>query len=353
MKRLEESLKEITFLNKNSMNRCKEIWDSKIKPVGSLGIMEEIILKLSGIFDYKLEDLKLKGCHIVVSADNGIVKEGVSIYPENYTKILSEATLNNISAIGIICKNLNIDLKVVDAGMEYDIKENYENFYKMKVMYGSRNFSKELAMTNEETVATIENGILFAEELENKYDIFSVGEIGRGSRTTSSAILYSLTKESIENIVGSTNKLSRQEFCKKKKIIFENCVKYNTFQLDILDMLASVGGLDIAFLVGFYIGAVKAKKLILIDGFISAVAAFVACKLNPLIKDYLFVTNMSDELGMKIILDELDLKPFMYMEMSSGEGLGAALVYPVINSALLIYKNMKPTEEIYSLFSNN
>lgn len=350
MKRLEESLKEISTLDKRCMSKCQEIWDSKMKPKGSLGVMEDIVLKLSGIFRESFEDIKLRGCHIVAAADNGIVQEGVSSCPAEYTRIVSEAMCDSLAAIGIMCDNLGVDLKVVDVGIKEDISREYKNLYKMKVMYGSNNFSKSLAMGLEETVATIENGIIFMEELEGKYDIFSTGEMGIGNTTTSSAILYSLTKSSLDNVVGEGSGLSMEHLFQKKKVIFESCIKYNTFQLDTLEILSAVGGLDIAFLVGVYIGAAKARKLILVDGFISSVAALVACKLNPLIKEYLLITHISDEPGMKIVLEELDLKPFLQMHMRLGEGTGAVLAYPIISSALKIYKTMKTPEEIYNLF---
>ena len=350
MKRLEESLKEITALNRNSINRCREIWKSKMKPIKSLGVMEDIVLKLSGIFDYELNDIKLKGCHIVAAADNGIVEEGVASCPQEYTKLVSEAMVNNIAAIGIMCENIGVDLKVVDVGIKTDIETSYPNLYKMKVMYGTNNFYKNMAMSLEQTIATIENGIIFIEELDDKYDIFSTGEMGIGNTTTSSAVLYSLTMESVENIVGEGSGLTYEKLCRKKKTIFESCIKYNTFQLETLEILASVGGLDIAFLVGLYIGAAKMKKLILVDGFISSVAAFVACKFNPLIKDYLLVTHMSEEPGMKFVIERLGLKPFLNMNMRLGEGTGAVLAYPVISSAVKVYKKMKTPEEIYQMF---
>ncbi|MCF2624854.1 nicotinate-nucleotide--dimethylbenzimidazole phosphoribosyltransferase [Fusobacterium perfoetens] len=351
MKRLEESLKEITVLNKNSMNKCQKIWDSKMKPVGSLGVMENIVLKLAGIFEDSFENIKTKGCHIVAAADNGIIDEGVSSCPVEYTRIVSEAMLNNTAAIGIMCNTLGIDLKVVDTGIKTEIKRKYPNLYEMKVMNGTENFYRTPAMTMEQAVGAVENGIFFMEELENDYDIFSTGEMGIGNTTTSSAVLYSLTKSSIEEVVGRGGGLSDESLITKKKVIFESCVKYNTFQLDTLEILADVGGLDIAFLTGLYIGAAKCRKLILVDGFISSVAALAACKLNPLVKDYLLITHLSEEPGMKIVLRELGAEPFLNMNLRLGEGTGAVLAYPIIKSALEVYKNMKTPEEVYKLFS--
>ena len=122
-------------------------------------------------------------------------------------------------------------------------------------------------------------------------------------------------------------------------------MKYNTFQLDTLEILADVGGLDIAFLTGLYIGAAKCRKLILVDGFISSVqSSSAACRLNPLVKDYLLITHLSEEPGMKIVLRELGAEPFLNMNLRLGEGTGAVLAYPIIKSALEVYKNMKTPE---------
>ena len=351
MKRLEESLKEITVLNKNSINKCLKVWNGKMKPEGSLGQMEKIVMKLAGIFEDSFENIKTKGCHIVAAADNGIIDEGVSSCPVEYTRIVSEAMLNNTAAIGIMCNTLGIDLKVVDTGIKTEIKRKYPNLYEMKVMNGTENFYRTPAMTMEQAVGAVENGIFFMEELENDYDIFSTGEMGIGNTTTSSAVLYSLTKSSIEEVVGRGGGLSDESLITKKKVIFESCVKYNTFQLDTLEILADVGGLDIAFLTGLYIGAAKCRKLILVDGFISSVAALAACKLNPLVKDYLLITHLSEEPGMKIVLRELGVEPFLNMNLRLGEGTGAVLAYPIIKSALEVYKNMKTPEEVYKLFS--
>ncbi|MFK4785703.1 nicotinate-nucleotide--dimethylbenzimidazole phosphoribosyltransferase [Fusobacterium sp. MFO224] len=351
MKRFEESLKEITPLNKHSIDLCVKILNSKMKPIGSLGKLEDILKQLSGIFENRLEKLHLRPCHIVAAADNGIVEEGISSCPKEYTSLVSKAMLSDLAAISIMCKNLDVDFKLADVGISEDLNIHSKNLYDFKNIKGTNNFHKKEAMTKEQVIETIENGIIMMEGLENKYDIFSNGEMGIGNTTTSSAVLYSLTKCSIETAVGRGGGLSDEKLCKKKKIIFESCIKYNTFQLNPLEILACVGGLDIAFLVGLYIGAAKCKKIMLVDGFISGIAALVACKLNPLIKNYILITHLSEEPGMNLIVEELGLKPFLFMNMRLGEGTGAVLAHPMIKSAVDIYKTMKTPNEIYEIFS--
>lgn len=350
MKRFQESLRDVTFLNKNSKRECKEILDSKMKPVGSLGVLEEIAEQLSGILPYDIKKIKRKGCHIVAVADNGIAEEKVSPCPVEYTRLVAEEMVNNIAPIGIFCQNLGVDLKVIDVGMKKSIPRKYPNFFISKVINGSKNFRKEPALTTNQVIDTIENGIFTIEELEEEYDVFSLGEMGIGNTTTSSAVLYSLTRCSLDEAVGRGSGLDDEALANKKKIIFESCIGYNTFQMTPTEILSYVGGLDIAFMVGLCIGCAKCRKLILVDGFISAVAALVACRLNPIIKNYLLFTHMSEEPGMKIILKELGKEPFLNMKMRLGEGTGAIFAYPMVWGAVDIYQKMKTPEEVYHLF---
>ena len=350
MKRFQESLRDVTFLNKNSKRECKEILDSKMKPVGSLGVLEEIAEQLAGILPYSIGKIKRKGCHIVAVSDNGIIEENISPCPPEYTRLVAEEMLNGIAPIGIFCKNLDVDLKVIDVGMKKSIPRKYPNFFISKVVNGTKNFRKEPAMEINQVIDTIENGIFTIEELEDEYDVFSTGEMGIGNTTTSSAVLYSLTRCGLDEAVGRGSGVNDEGLALKKKIIFESCVRYNTFQMSPTEILASVGGLDIAFMVGLYIGAAKCRKLILVDGFISAVAALVASRLNPIIKNYLLFTHISEEPGMKLILKELGKEAFLNMKMRLGEGTGAIFAYPMVWGAVDIYEKMKTPREVYNLF---
>lgn len=350
MKRFQESLRDVTFLNKNSKRECKEILDSKMKPIGSLGILEEIAEQLSGILPYDIKKIKRKGCHIVAVSDNGIVEENISPCPPEYTRLVAEEMVNNLAPIGIFCQNLGVDLKVIDVGMKKSLPRKYPNFFISKVVNGSKNFRKEPALTINQVIDTIENGIFTIEELEEEYDVFSTGEMGIGNTTTSSAVLYSLTRCSLDEAVGRGSGLNDEELSNKKKIIFESCIGYNTFQMTPTEILSYVGGLDLAFMVGLYIGCAKCRKLILVDGFISAVAALVACRLNPIIKNYLLFTHMSEEPGMQVVIKELGKEPFLKMKMRLGEGTGAIFAYPMVWGAVDIYEKMKTPKEVYKLF---
>jgi len=347
MELYKKTLRKIRSLNIEVTTKAKNILDKKMKPIGSLGKLEELAIQISGTTG-SLDNTISKKLHLVASADNGIVEEGVSSCPVEYTKIVSEAMLSKIAAIGILCDTLDVDFKLVDIGIAGNIDREYPNLYRKKIKMGTNNFVYEPAMTNDECIKAIEVGISIVEE-NLDYDIFSNGEMGIGNTTTSSAILYALTGENLDLIVGRGGGLSDQGLIKKKKIIKEAIEKYNLFENDPIEILRCVGGLDIACMVGFYLGCAANSKPILIDGFISSVAALLAQKINPETVDYMIATHKSEEPGMAIISKNLGRKTFLDMNMRLGEGTGAVLAYPVIISALEVMKRMKTPEAVYKI----
>lgn len=349
MKEIKDILGEIEGLNVESVKLAQEELDRKMKPQGSLGVIEKIAIKMAGIYGYPVKNIDKK-CHIVASADNGVIEEGISSCPLEYTRIVSEAMLNRIACIGLFTKRLGVEFNLIDVGIKEPIPRNYPNLYNKNVKKGTNNFYKEPAMSREECLKAIEIGIDMIEEKSHGITVFSNGEMGIGNTSTSSAILYSFTKGDLDEIVGRGGGLSDAGLAKKKKIIKESCERYNTFDMDPIDVIAHVGGLDIACMVGMYLGAAKYRKLMLVDGFISTVAALAACKIEPKVKDFILLTHMSEEPGMKVLVKELGEKAFLNMEMRLGEGTGAVLTYPMIDCAIDMINGMKTPAAVYELF---
>lgn len=349
MKEIKDILGEIEGLNVESVKLAQEELDRKMKPQGSLGVIEKIAIKMAGIYGYPVKNIDKK-CHIVASADNGVIEEGISSCPLEYTRIVSEAMLNRIACIGLFTKRLGVEFNLIDVGIKEPIPRNYPNLYNKNVKKGTNNFYKEPAMSREECLKAIEVGIDMIEEKSQGVTVFSNGEMGIGNTSTSSAILYSFTKGDLDEIVGRGGGLSDAGLAKKKKIIKESCERYNTFDMDPIDVIAHVGGLDIACMVGMYLGAAKYRKLMLVDGFISTVAALAACKIEPKVKDFILLTHMSEEPGMKVLVKELGEKAFLNMEMRLGEGTGAVLTYPMIDCAIDMINGMKTPAAVYELF---
>ncbi len=349
MRNIENILGEVKGLDLESIRLAQEELDRKMKPQGSLGVIEKIAVKMAGIYGYPIKQVDKK-CHIVASADNGVLEEGISSCPVEYTRIVSEAMLNQIACIGLFTKRLGVEFNLVDIGIKESIPRDYPNLYNKKIRKGTNNFYKEPAMSKEECLRAIQVGMDMIKDKSEGVTVFSNGEMGIANTTTSSAILYSFTRGDIDEIVGRGGGLSDSGLIKKKRVIKESCEKYNTFEMEPIDVLAHVGGLDIACMVGMYLGAIKYRKLMLVDGFISVVALLTAYKIEPKVKDFVLLTHISEEPGMKVALDELGERAFLNMEMRLGEGTGAVLTYPMIDCALDMINGMKTPTEVYELF---
>lgn len=187
MKELKKIIGEIEEADKEAVKAAQEELDRKMKPNGSLGTLEDIAVKLAGINGFPVKKIN-KRCHIVASADNGVIEEGISSCPLEYTRIVSEAMLNRIAAIGLLTRTIGVDFNLVDIGIKDSIPRDYPNLYRKNVKKGTNNFYKEPAMTHEECVKAIMVGVeLIKEKVEAGYDIFSNGEMGIGNTSTSSA----------------------------------------------------------------------------------------------------------------------------------------------------------------------
>lgn len=349
MEELEKILSGIRTLDWDSVAKLREKLKKKMKPEGSLGVMELLLERMAGIYSYPFPT-KIRKCHVVAVADNGVIEEGISSCPLEYTRLVSEAMLHNFATIGIFTKKLDVDLFLVDIGMKETIQKDYPNLYRKKIREGSRNFTQEAAMSEQECLQTILEGVSFIEQKSKDYDIFSNGEMGIGNTTTSSAILYALTEGNIHDIVGRGGGLSDESLAHKKKIIQDACKKYQLFGKDPIRILQTVGGYDLAFLVGIYLGGAYYRKPVIVDGFISSVAAYVACLLKAEVQQYCIFSHQSEEPGVNIILERLREKPFLQMQMRLGEGTGAVLVYPILDCALGMLEVLKTPKEVYDLF---
>lgn len=325
-----------------------EILNGKMKPVRSLGVLEDIVIKIVNIYGFLPKEIKKS--HIVVASDNGIVEEGVSSCPQIYTTLVVEAMLNRLAAVGIFTKRVGAELHIFDVGMKKSVPRDYENLYNFNIMRGTNNFTKEKAIPSDICEKAINIGINFIEKYKDENYIFSNGEMGIGNTTTSSAILYSLTREDIHKVVGVGSGLDDKSLKHKKDIIMSACKKFDTFNLSPIEILECVGGLDIAVMVGLYLGCKKYHKLMLVDGFISSVALFLASKIDSDVLNYAMLTHKSEEPGMEVVINALGMKPFLNMNMRLGEGTGVVLVYPIIECALDMANIMKTPNEIIELF---
>lgn len=319
-------------------NRVKEKWDAIAKPLDGFGRFESITARIGaiqGTADIEISSRAL----LIMCADNGIVEEGVSQSGQEVTAIVTENMTRGESSVCKMAKKAGVDIKVIDIGINADIKgAGSVEFLDRKVAYGTRNFLKEPAMTERETLAAIQTGIELAEDCKRAgYHILAIGEMGIGNTTTSSAIAAAMFGCNPEEIAGKGAGLSDEGLIRKRRVIRTALEKYNLMDAKPMAILTAVGGLDIAGLAGICIGGAVSGIPIVLDGVISAVAALAAERMVPGVKDYLIPSHTSREPAAKRIMEELGLYPVIDGEMALGEGTGAVMMFPLLELALSVY----------------
>ena len=357
----------------------KRRWDNAAKPLDSLGVFEEATSRMGSILETDDLDLKKKAV-IVMCADNGVVAEGVSQSGSEVTFAVAKAMGENKSSVCKMAAVNNTKIIPVDIGIKSD--EKISGVLDKKVAKGTRDFVIEPAMTEEELYHGIQVGMDIVMQCKHDgYSIIGTGEMGIGNTTTSSAVAIAVllsrnSKDKLYKITGFDNSdlsycninsdmdfymetylnefvgrgagLSDEGLEKKKSVICMALKKYELYKsgTDILTILQTVGGLDIAGLVGVIIGGAVYRIPIILDGVISSVAALVAVRLFPNIQDYIFASHMGKEPAVKYILDELGLKPVIYGELALGEGTGAVMMFSLLDMALSLYNKQTTFDDI-------
>ena len=340
---LEESLKAIKPADEEAVKKAWERMDNLTKPIGSLGKLEEIAVKISGITG-KVKNKINKKNTVIMCSDNGVWEEGVSACPQELTAIITDNYTKGVTGIGVLSKNVNADICVIDIGVNADF--NNEKIINKKIAYGTKNMAKGPAMTREEAIQAIEVGIEIIDKLvEEGYDLFGTGEAGMCNTATSAAVISVISGIDSDVIVGKGSGLTDEGFLNKKRVVKQAIELNKPDKEDPIDTISKVGGFDIAGLCGCFIGAAKNRVPIVIDGIISSAAALCAYKLNPYIKDYMFPSHLASEKGAKYVMDEMGLKPCLDLEMRLGEGTGCPLQFSIIESALAIMNDMVTLQE--------
>ncbi len=336
-------LDNISPLDENAETFARNRLDSLVKPLGSLGVLEDIAVRLAGISGKMYYDTE-KRCILVMASDNGVVEEGVASAPQSVTYSQSINLTRGITGAAVLTKQYNADIIVTDVGINADI--NCDKIINRKIRKSTHNIAKESAMTRDEALKAILIGIEAAENaVIGGYSLIGVGEMGIGNTTTSSAVLCALTGIDIEEITGKGAGLSDQAY-RHKIAVIKAALKLNApDKNDPIDVLAKVGGFDIAAMTGAFIGCACKRVPVVIDGFISVVAALTAARLNPIIKDYMIMSHKSYEKGFIHAANELKLTPYLDLRMRLGEGSGCPLMFSIIDGACAVIKDMATFEE--------
>lgn len=333
---LEETMQKIRPVDVAAMAAAKQHWDGLGKPLGSLGRLEKALIQIAGI--QRTGDVHIdRKALVIMCADNGVVEEGVTQCGQEVTATVAENFLDEKSCVAIMCRRAGTKICPVDIGIAVDTPR----VEKRKIAYGTKNMAKEPAMTREQAVAAIEVGIAKAEELHAQgYEILATGEMGIGNTTTSSAMTAVYLGLDVETVTGRGAGLSSHGLQRKINAIKQAIAVNQPDPEDPLDVLAKVGGLDIAGMCGLFLGGAAQQMPVVMDGFISQVAALTAVRLVPECADYILASHVSEEPGANILLKALEKDAFLTCGMRLGEGSGAVALFPILDFASDIYHKM-------------
>jgi len=335
---------KIEPLKDELLNIAWQRLDSLTKPLKSLGRLEEIAAQLVAIYENPMPEIKKKAV-LVFASDHGVTEEGVSAYPKEVTAQMVFNFLRGTAGINVLARHAGADVVVVDIGTDYDF-EKIDGLISKKVVKGSRNMTKSPALTYDEAIRCILTGVELVKEYHARgYNLFATGEMGIGNTTPSSAITAVLTGSEVEEVTGRGTGIDDATFRKKIEVIKKAIEINKPDPADPVDVLAKVGGPEIGACAGVVLACAELKIPVVIDGFISSAGALIAYCINPLVKNYIFASHNSVERGHKKILEFMQLKPLLDLNLRLGEGTGAALAITIVEAGLKIYKEMATFEE--------
>ncbi len=341
--RIITACKNVKPADKNIMEEAKKRQAQLAKPPGSLGILEDISIKVAGMTG-KLHN-KAEKCRIIVlCADNGVCAEGVSCTPQSVTLSQTINLTRGLTGASSLAKHFGDEVVVVDVGVMSDY--NCPAVINRKIAYGTKNLYVEPAMTIEQAEKAICVGLEMADKCaEDGVDAIGVGEMGIGNTTTSSAILSAFTGVSAKTTAGKGGGLLDEAYLHKIEVIDGAIEKHKPNPTDPIDVISKVGGLDIAAMCGVFLGAAEHRIPVVIDGFISIVAALCAARICPDVKDYLIASHASFEPGYVLAMEELGLEAPLLMKMRLGEGSGCPIMFRVLDAAYAIMNEMATFDE--------
>lgn len=337
---LQTLIASIDAPNGAAMALARERQNMLAKPPGSLGRLEDLGEQLAGITGQVHNEMK--DCHLLVfAADNGVYEEGVGSTPKSVTLMQTVNLTRAKTGASTLCKHFGYGITVTDVGVDADIKDPH--VVNRKIAYGTKNLCKGPAMTREQAMEAILIGAETA--MNTKAEALGTGEMGICNTTTSSAVLSVLLNLPVEAVTGRGSGLTDEAFEKKKQVIQKAIDLNKPDPADPIDVLAKVGGFDICAMCGAFLGGAATHRPVVIDGFISVVAALCAYRLCPNAKYYMIPSHASFEIGYQKAMEELGLKPILLLGMRLGEGSGCPLAFQVLSAACAILNKMATFDE--------
>ena len=336
---LDELVSSIGPLDQRAAQAARSRQDSLTKPPGSLGRLEALSLQIAGVTGQPLPRLAHKVI-VTMAADHGVVAEGVSAYPQSVTAQMVGNFLRGGAAVNVLARQAGARVVIVDVGVATELSPSPQLISK-KVCRGTRNMVHGPAMTHEQTLAAIKVGVEVVEgEFDRGLDILASGELGIGNTAAAAALATVLTERTPLEMIGNGTGIDTAGMARKQAAV-ERAISVN--QPDSkqpIDVMAKVGGLELAALVGAALAAAARRRPVVIDGYPSTAAAMIAVALAPALRPYLVASHRSQEKGHQAMLDWLELDPLLDLGLRLGEGTGAVLAFSLLEAACLTLRDM-------------
>ncbi|MEG0272087.1 MAG: nicotinate-nucleotide--dimethylbenzimidazole phosphoribosyltransferase [Hydrogenoanaerobacterium sp.] len=341
---LEEIINKIIPVDEDAKQQALRRWDTIAKPLKSLGLLEDAVVRIAGMKHGINTDIK-RPCVVVMCADNGVVAEGVTQTSQAVTAVVTKNFTTGDTSVCRMAQVAGAKVFPVDIGVAENIVS--DGLIVKKIAMGTKNMAQGAAMTREQAVAAVQVGIELVHFLAPQgYDVFCTGEMGIGNTTTSSAIASVLLHKSVADVTGHGAGLTSEGVKHKIAVIRQAIALNKPNPDDVLDTLSKVGGFDIAGLAGVFLGAAALHLPVIVDGFISSVAALCAVRLCKNSAGYMLASHVSNEPAAKMLMTELNLQPFLTCNMCLGEGTGAVAALPILKMACKVYNDMSTFEDI-------
>lgn len=317
----------------NAKQQAQWRWDHVAKPLHSLGRLEDMIVQTANV--QQTANVRVdKRCALVFCADHGVVAEGVSQSGSEVTALVAKSIADGTANINLMADAAHTDVFAVDMGMLTPVPETID----CRLASGTKNMAQGPAMTRAQAEQALQAGIHLVGDMKARgYQLMATGEMGIGNTTASTALACALLGCPPDELTGRGAGLSDAGLERKRSAITRALVVNQPDASDPIDVLAKVGGFEIAGMAGAFLGGMKHRVPIIIDGVISAVAALIAARINPEATAFMLPSHMSREPAMVRIMDELGLSPILHADMALGEGTGAVAVIPLLDMALKVY----------------
>jgi nicotinate-nucleotide--dimethylbenzimidazole phosphoribosyltransferase len=341
---ISNTLAQIKPVSQELLLQAQTRLDNKTKPIGSLGRLEEFARRVVAISGNQNPDLAKKVV-FTFAGDHGVTEEGVSLFPREVTPQMVLNFLAGGAGINVLARHVGADVRVVDVGVDYDFADT-AGLIQKKVARGTKNFAKGPAMSREEMVAAVTVGIELAQQCRAEgIGLVGTGEMGIGNTTPSSAIISVLSGKTVAEVTHRGTGIGDAALLNKIRVIEQGVALNKPDPKDPLDVLAKVGGLEIAAIAGLVLGCAANSIPVVIDGFISTAGALIASELHPNVHDYIFAAHESVEIGHSFMLERIGVEPILDLKFRLGEGTGAALAMTLIEAGVKILKEMATFEQ--------